>query len=997
MHSILRRGPSLVALSLVALAAPLAAQRTRADAIALYQATYTNDPEEIVLALQSLVTPSDDLSFAFAVTSLSIPEPSWVVYADLSPNADFGHPTQVFLVPESLASTTITQYDGDSWIVLNGTSFYSDTDALDVSPDKVSGSFPAGAICVPAAGGLPAGTGMGNVWGIVVSGSGDKRHQNANPRWLMEAHPDVSSWTTLGLNGAAIPTKQQICDAIDAVGSMSCDKVYFIFTGHGSHDACALHLDNGENDGKGEFLDGCELGDKLAGMDTADICVVINSCFAEKILNGICQKLAPLPIPSSGIGASQAWKTGMACRCFSLFAKFYHECIDNPVPGKTLKECIDDKLAAVAQANCSFKPWCYPSSGSGAATRSTEPQKSVTQHWGKPRKVCVTEDITVSQVWTPDNVYDLKDQIYVSEGATLRIDPGTVIASTPSVNGAGSLAVSKGSQIFVCGTAEAPVVMTSTADTATWVDCNPKSGTYRPGVCAEWGNLTVMGCAYMNDCKVPANTATCDPANQGVMEGLVEDFPGDPKVRYGGGDDEDDSGKIEYLSLRYGGRVIALTSELNGLSLGAVGRETDIHHVEVVSNVDDGIEVWGGTVNLKHLVVWNVGDDSIDLDQGYRGKIQFPFVVQGYSCAAPQGSGVGDNCFEADGAETSDRQPVTRTAVYNATVVGQPVSGDHATAWRDEAGVQYRNCIFMDIGDRLVSFDNVDGDPCGTGYGFGGTLPWNVAGAANDFWDTLASVTSPVNPCPSPATTYTAQDPTGFLAEIRSSCFFNVGSVTEATSVGVFNPTLGNATVGASPIRMLTRGAPIVIGSNTMLPVTAIDPLPSGPVPASSAPDDGFYCSAPYKGAFAPSGSANWACGWTAMDAFGVLVVPAATVARNGGSNPSSFSGSTFTLGDPWSFSVDLTTTGHALAAVIGYDTPFSFPLAGGQTLLCLDLGGSGELLSLPLAVGPIAGFGGTVPNASFLCGLAFCAQAIHLGGVTPFALSNALDVTVGN
>src|SRR5262249_9018976 len=140
-----------------------------------------------------------------------------------------------------------------------------------------------------------------------------------------------------------------------------------------------------------------------------------------------------------------------------------------------------------------------------------------------------------------------------------------------------------------------------------------------------------------------------------------------------------------------------------------------------------------GTVNIKYFNIWNIGDDCFDVDQGWRGKAQFGLLVQGYSTKVAQGSGTGDNMFETDGAEQSDWQPVTTAVVYNVTGIGQPGSAggtaldgsDHATAWRDNARVQYRNCIFMDVGDRLVSFDNVDGDG-GAGYGFGtpATLSW---------------------------------------------------------------------------------------------------------------------------------------------------------------------------------------------------------------------------------------------------------------------------------
>src|SRR5262249_3090563 len=136
------------------------------------------------------------------------------------------------------------------------------------------------------------------------------------------------------------------------------------------------------------------------------------------------------------------------------------------------------------------------------------------------------------------------------------------------------------------------------------------------------------------------NTKTPTGLNQKQMEGLTAGFPGDTKVLYGGANDNDDSGGVHFCSLRYGGPVLGLGNELNGLSLGAIGRETDMDHIEIMNNVDDGIETWGGTVNLKYLSIWNIGDDNFDVDEGYRGKVQFLLAVQGYSLDAPQGSGV---------------------------------------------------------------------------------------------------------------------------------------------------------------------------------------------------------------------------------------------------------------------------------------------------------------------------------------------------------------------
>lgn len=501
----------------------------------------------------------------------------------------------------------------------------------------------------------------------------------------------------------------------------------------------------------------------------------------------------------------------------------------------------------------------------------------------------VSSNITTSQTWTADNTYRLKGQIYVRNGATLTIQPGTVIASLPADQG--SLAVTSGSRIHVQGTESNPVIMTSTNDTATWVGNDPKTGTWREAA-NEWGNLTIMGNAVIAESAEPGNTATPTGLNKAPMEGLVAEFAGDENVLYGGDNDDDDSGSVSYLSIRYGGKVIGLDNELNGLSLGGIGRGTDIHHVEIMNNVDDGIEIWGGTVNLKYLSVWNIGDDSIDIDQGWRGKMQFVLVVQGHSLDASQGSGVGDNGFELDGSEDSDAQPVTTGVIYNATFIGQPVDGDGATAWRDNARVQLRNSIFMDAGEAVVRFDNLDGDGS-QGYGFNGTLSWL------DTWAT------PYSHSHNPATTinglgtddtstlqarYAAQVD-GYLAEITDSVFYNnnhADAYSQADAVGVTasgdsNPAKHNVVANSSPIVDVTRGDPVLKGGKTILPVISLDPRAANDALTSNgtAPADGFFTQAPFRGAF--SKDKNWLADWTAAHAFGMTVVnntsePAANV-----------------------------------------------------------------------------------------------------------------------
>jgi hypothetical protein len=477
-------------------------------------------------------------------------------------------------------------------------------------------------------------------------------------------------------------------------------------------------------------------------------------------------------------------------------------------------------------------------------------------------EVLVNADITASTTWTANNVYRLQKQVYVMPGATLTIEPGTLIQSTSGLGG--SLAVTKGAKIYAEGTASDPIIFTSTSDNLT---------SWHEG-CNEWGNITIMGDALISMSyvsKQPANTATPTGLNIAAMEGLVADSNYPTRTLYGGDNDNDDSGSVCYVSLRYGGKVIGLANELNGFSLGGIGRETDLHHIEIMNNVDDGIEVWGGTVNLSFLNIWNIGDDSLDIDQGYRGKIQFGLIVQGYSANADQGSGVGDNCFEIDGAENSDAQPVTTTCVYNFTTVGQPVSGDHGTAWRDNARVQYRNCIWMELGEKLVAADNSDGDGAG-GYGFNGTLSWI------DTWTTNANVYSTVNQGTwtpggfnDPAVLYTAQQLPGKLAEIKDSVFYNnpfATAYTEADARGVRDSANNNVTATVTPIQELVRGAVVTKGGKTMIPVTYINPCAANDAVTSvaTAPNDGFFKPANFRGGF--SANHNWLEGWTAVDAY---------------------------------------------------------------------------------------------------------------------------------
>ena len=532
-------------------------------------------------------------------------------------------------------------------------------------------------------------------------------------------------------------------------------------------------------------------------------------------------------------------------------------------------------------------------------------------------------NIIENVIWTKDmSPINLVGDIYVAPGVSLTIEAGTVIASY--YDDLGSLAVTQGADIHVMGTQCEPVIMTSAEDVATWdgsvvtrggsllpdgntavtsidVMGNPKSGTWR-AVCNEWGSLAIMGYGYISGSHYadvasvwtdaggnPHTNTKCPSAdNKKEMEGLVNASGTDQRLLYGGNDDEDNSGEIHYLSLRYGGRDTEENKELNGLSLGAIGRGTDIDHVEVMNNVDDGIELWGGAVRLDHITIWNIGDDSLDFDEGWRGCAQYGLIVQGYCREAKQGSGIGDNAFEHDGAEDSDAQPMTTVKISKFTVVGQPASfdedfgdgSDGGAAFRDNARVQYDSCMWIDLDDQLILFDNADGDGA---QGYDGTASNKNSGAKNryttddstltwvDHWTTSYTdwVAGPNSLVPEAGCTVdyvslyenvicSGYDITAPLCNITNSVTFG-----ENIKYGEYDQLVldgadlsGNdLDVASLPIQSLVRGADVNLSIDKdygLRPVTFINPNPVSGITAG-----GFS-------------GCNWLACWTAADAYGM-------------------------------------------------------------------------------------------------------------------------------
>ena len=249
--------------------------------------------------------------------------------------------------------------------------------------------------------------------------------------------------------------------------------------------------------------------------------------------------------------------------------------------------------------------------------------------------ITVSENITTDVTWTADNTYVLAGRISVINGATLTVEPGTLIkAESGALANAKALLVARGSRIDACGTAVAPIIMTAEADQITpeMISLgNFVSPNLQTDVQGLWGGLIVLG-------NAPISIEGDGP------EAQIEGIPtSDSAGLYGGNDPADNSGNLCYISIRHGGTDIGEGNEINGLTLGGVGSGTNINNIEVVANRDDGVEWFGGTVSCSNILVWNCGDDGLDTDQGYSG------TVTDWIVAAPQGG----SAMELDGPEGS--------------------------------------------------------------------------------------------------------------------------------------------------------------------------------------------------------------------------------------------------------------------------------------------------------------------------------------------------------
>ncbi|HRP81964.1 MAG: hypothetical protein M9900_13730 [Flavobacteriales bacterium] len=275
---------------------------------------------------------------------------------------------------------------------------------------------------------------------------------------------------------------------------------------------------------------------------------------------------------------------------------------------------------------------------------------------------------TANFTFTSNKQWLLQGFVYVESGATLTIQPGTVIKGDK--NSKGTLIIKRGAKINAAGTSSQPIVFTS----------NQPAGSRDYG---DWGGVIICGRANNNQ-----------PGGEALIEG-------GPDAYYGGGsspNDADNSGIMQYVRIEFPGIALQPNQEINGLTLGAVGSGTTIDHIQVSYSGDDSFEWFGGTVNAKYIVALRGWDDDFDTDNGFRGKVQFALGMRDPAIADQSGS----NGFESDNdASGSTTAPYTMPIFSNITFFG-PLAVSGGTP-----NTQFKRAAHIRRNSRLNAYNTV--------------------------------------------------------------------------------------------------------------------------------------------------------------------------------------------------------------------------------------------------------------------------------------------------
>jgi hypothetical protein len=279
------------------------------------------------------------------------------------------------------------------------------------------------------------------------------------------------------------------------------------------------------------------------------------------------------------------------------------------------------------------------------------------------------------------------------DGPVLTIEAGATLAFSSNSQ---FMVINRGSQIFAVGRSDAPITFTSLSDV---------NGTVGALDVQQWGGLVIDGFGITNKCAYTGSVAAGDLALAGECHVESEGSLGLDENHYGGDNNDDSSGRLEYVVIKHTGATVGNGDELNGITFGAVGRNTIVRNVQVYSVYDDGLEFFGGAVNVENYVALYVRDDSLDIDEGYSGTITNALIVQSETD--------GNSCVEADGIGDFSGLPATQVAAVIAQGINSRPTINHmtcifsangqATATHEPGiGLRLREGIFPKINDSLV-------------------------------------------------------------------------------------------------------------------------------------------------------------------------------------------------------------------------------------------------------------------------------------------------------
>ncbi len=427
----------------------------------------------------------------------------------------------------------------------------------------------------------------------------------------------------------------------------------------------------------------------------------------------------------------------------------------------------------------------------------------------------VSGDIAANTTWSSSKIYLLKGNVYVTNNATLTIEPGTLIKGDKSTKGA--LVITRGAKIMAEGTVEKPIVFTS----------NMPAGARAQG---DWGGVIVLGKAKNN------LGSSID------IEGISD---GSEKTKHGGDNDADNSGVLKYIRIEFAGIPLGPDNEINGITFGSVGSGTKLEYIQVYRSGDDAFEWFGGSVNAKYLLAIDTWDDDFDTDNGFSGKIQFALAQRLANTADVSGS----NGFESDNNQTgANTTPRTSAIFSNVTILG-PVekagmSGvnnnfQHAVQIRRNSAMSLFNSVIAGYTEG-VFYD--DAAPAGSTLNssngllsgasvFAHNLVYGSNGKSNQIKASNAATLALITPV---LTANNVFEPGSYASAIYKDPY-------------KFSADLASKERTGKPDFTLIAGSPAAAGANFTHEKVA----------------DSFFEKVAFKGAF---GSVDWTAGWAHFD-----------------------------------------------------------------------------------------------------------------------------------